>query len=253
MWHYIEKGQQAGPATREQLAQLFNEGRIDGETLVWEPGQNDWRPYREVFISTTPPPLPDNSPAVIPGEVFCAECGKNFPVEETIRHGDVHVCAGCKPFFLQKLSEGARLRTGALNLANIGTRFAAVFLDGLLLGVINITIQLIAGVPLLPSPGLRHAPTGGLQITLLVINTIIAVSYDTYFIGKYGATLGKMACKIKVVTADGGKVSYARALGRHFAKLLSAFTCFIGYIIAIFDKEKRALHDHLCNTRVVNK
>jgi hypothetical protein len=30
-------------------------------------------------------------------------------------------------------------------------------------------------------------------------------------------------------------------------------TCFIGYIIAAFDNEKRALHDHICTTRVVYK
>ena len=77
------------------------------------------------------------------------------------------------------------------------------------------------------------------------------ISYETIFIGKYGATVGKMACRIKVVTADGGQVSYLRAVGRYFAKLLSAFTLMIGYIIAAFDPEKRALHDRICNTRVV--
>jgi uncharacterized RDD family membrane protein YckC len=60
-----------------------------------------------------------------------------------------------------------------------------------------------------------------------------------------------MALKVHVVTADGGRVSYARALGRYFAKLLSAFTLLIGYIIAAFDPERRALHDRICNTRVV--
>jgi uncharacterized RDD family membrane protein YckC len=71
-------------------------------------------------------------------------------------------------------------------------------------------------------------------------------------VGKYGATLGKMAAKIRVVTADGGKVSYGRATGRYFAKLLSAFTCLIGFIMAAFDEEKRALHDRICNTRVIS-
>ena len=92
------------------------------------------------------------------------------------------------------------------------------------------------------------------QLILFTIQMAIGISYEVFLIGRYGATLGKMACKIKIVTADGGRVSYARAFGRYFAKLLSAFTCMIGYIIAIFDKpQKRALHDHICNTRVVNK
>jgi len=62
-----------------------------------------------------------------------------------------------------------------------------------------------------------------------------------------------MACKIRVVTADGGRVSYARSFGRYFAKLLSGFTCMIGYIIAFFDDQKRTLHDRICDTRVVLK
>jgi len=90
-------------------------------------------------------------------------------------------------------------------------------------------------------------------MTLLLtgIQIGIAMAYEIVLIGKYGATLGKRACKIHVVTADGGKVSYGRAAGRYFAKLLSGFTCLIGYIIAFFDEEKRALHDRICNTRVV--
>jgi uncharacterized RDD family membrane protein YckC len=48
-------------------------------------------------------------------------------------------------------------------------------------------------------------------------------------------------------------VSYARALGRSAGHLVSGMTCLIGYIIAAFDDEKRALHDYMCNTRVVYK
>jgi uncharacterized RDD family membrane protein YckC len=62
-----------------------------------------------------------------------------------------------------------------------------------------------------------------------------------------------MACKIRVVTADGGKVSYMRALGRYFAKILSSMICLAGYIMAFFDDEKRGLHDRICNTRVILK
>jgi uncharacterized RDD family membrane protein YckC len=62
-----------------------------------------------------------------------------------------------------------------------------------------------------------------------------------------------MACKLEVVTADGGKVSYGRALGRYFSTWLSSLICAIGYIMAAFDGQKRALHDHICNTRVIYK
>ncbi|MGH8337742.1 MAG: RDD family protein, partial [Gammaproteobacteria bacterium] len=91
----------------------------------------------------------------------------------------------------------------------------------------------------------------GLSIDLFFL--IIVVVYETFMIGKFGATLGKMACRIKVVTADGGRVSYLRALGRFGGKILSNMTFYIGYIIAGFDSQKRSLHDHICGTRVIYK
>ena len=64
-------------------------------------------------------------------------------------------------------------------------------------------------------------------------------------------TPGKMVFKLTVVDASGGKISYGRAFGRSCAEILSQMICAIGYIIAAFDDQKRALHDHMCNTRVI--
>jgi uncharacterized RDD family membrane protein YckC len=70
-------------------------------------------------------------------------------------------------------------------------------------------------------------------------------------VGKFAATPGKMACKLKVVLPEGDRVSYARAIGRHFAKYISGLILGIGYIMAGFDEQKRALHDRICDTRVI--
>jgi uncharacterized RDD family membrane protein YckC len=79
----------------------------------------------------------------------------------------------------------------------------------------------------------------------------VEIVYSVYFISQKSATLGKMLMGVKVVTANGGPVSFGRALGRFFARYLSALIFFIGYIMAAFDDQKRALHDHICNTRVI--
>ena len=67
------------------------------------------------------------------------------------------------------------------------------------------------------------------------------------------ATPGKMALRLKVVTPEGAPVSYGRSFARAFSMILSGIVCYIGFIIAAFDEEKRALHDHICGTRVVRK
>jgi hypothetical protein len=51
------------------------------------------------------PPIQLAGPA--PGHVVCCECGKEFPAEDTLQFGQRHVCAACKPVFLQRLGEGA--------------------------------------------------------------------------------------------------------------------------------------------------
>ena len=90
-----------------------------------------------------------------------------------------------------------------------------------------------------------------LELAVLGFSFAIPATYEILMIGKYGATLGKMACKVRVVTAEGNKVGYGLATGRFFAKILSFLTCFVGYIMAFFDEERRALHDRICNTRVI--
>jgi|SRR5439155_25022902 len=181
---------------------------------------------------------------------MCTECGGLFHVHDMIRLANSRVCVNCKPAFMQKLAEGAEIRAGQMRYAGLGRRFGAVMLDGILLWLMSFGLQMMAGLSTAQSLGVEQTDLG-LQLVLFAIQLVAGISYETIFIGKYGATVGKMACRIKVVTADGGQVSYLRAVGRYFAKLLSAFTLMIGYIIAAFDPEKRALHDRICNTRVV--
>ena len=253
-WYYVEAGQQAGPVDDTQLAELERSGRLQSDTLVWHEGMTEWRPYHYVKPGATAAP-PVAAAAAVPvaglAEGVCAECNGIFNLQDMIRHGDLYVCAKCKPVFMQKLAEGASLSLGRLTYAGFWIRFGAVFLDGVILSVVNIAIRLAAGLGAFQS---NWDPSPGFPVALVLgslLQMAIAIAYETVMIGKYGATLGKMACKIKVVTPDGGRVSYARALGRYFAKLLSWMICTIGYIIAAFDDEKRALHDRICNTRVV--
>jgi uncharacterized RDD family membrane protein YckC len=264
-WHYVEEGQQVGPVNDDRLLELERSGKINADTLVWREGMADWKSFLLVRSELKPSGVASgidgggkaeaaSEPASELGkspEAVCGECGKIFPIDEMIRHGSTRICPGCKPVFMQKLSEGANINVGEMRYAPVLTRFCAVFLDGLILGALNIGLGLIAGFSLAQAAGTQPRGTIAVQMIVFVIQFSIGITYETVMIGKFGATLGKMACKIKVVTADGGRVTYMRALGRYFAKLLSAFTCLIGYIIAFFDSERRALHDRICNTRVI--
>lgn len=66
-----------------------------------------------------------------------------------------------------------------------------------------------------------------------------------------GATVGKMAMGLRVVTNDGKRLSFMNATGRYFAKILSAIIFCIGFIMIAFTDRKRGLHDMIASTLVI--
>ena len=67
----------------------------------------------------------------------------------------------------------------------------------------------------------------------------------------WGQTVGMMAVRIKVVSRGGGPVSLGRSVLRLLGYAASVATLFFGLLIALFDRERRTLHDHLAGTVVV--
>ena len=79
--------------------------------------------------------------------------------------------------------------------------------------------------------------------------TVFTGVYETLMIWRYGWTLGKFVFGITVMH-DGRKLSWQRSLARLAAKKLNLATLMIGYVMALFDKDHKALHDYICKTRV---
>ena len=67
------------------------------------------------------------------------------------------------------------------------------------------------------------------------------------------ATLGKKALGLAVTDLQGRRISFAHALGRNLAKIISSMTLLIGYIIAGFTAKKQALHDLIAGTLVIKQ
>jgi uncharacterized RDD family membrane protein YckC len=266
-WYYVSQGQQAGPVTQEELLALVREGKISEETLVWREGMPNWTAFHQANITATPPNTPpplQPPPAPNPNEALCVECGKIVPVDETIHYGNVRVCAACKPVFLQKLAEGAKINVTSsirqLHYAGFWIRFVAKFVDGLILGIpfwviMFITTGTTGALTYTRSQAAPPSSANSVLILLMQLGFIgLHFGYQIFFLGKYGATPGKMLCQLRVVLSDGTRFGYGLAAGRTFAEMLSYMTCYIGYFMSAFDNpQKRALHDHICNTRVVHK
>jgi uncharacterized RDD family membrane protein YckC len=181
---------------------------------------------------------------------YCSECGKPYPSDDLLEHQGRRICLECKPAFAQRLRQGETAAAGQMEYAGFWIRGGARFIDGIILGVANLAMDALLRLAFgLGAPGAGFALGGGLLI--FALNIAIAVLYEAGFLVRNGATPGKMILGLRVVTADGGPISWGRAIARYFAYWLDAITLLVGYIMAAFDSEKRALHDHVCGTRVV--
>ena len=65
------------------------------------------------------------------------------------------------------------------------------------------------------------------------------------------ATIGKRVLRLKVVDEAGNRISFGRATGRFFAKILSSMFFCIGFLMIAFTEQKTGLHDMLAGTRVL--
>jgi len=251
-WHYLEGSEQRGPVTDADLEALVRGGKIGPDTLVWREGMAEWLPYGQVKSAPSAAPLRMAGPATAPpGQVLCAECGRAFPPEEVIRHGNLFICAACKPVFLQKLKEGVAVQA-PLNYAGFWIRFAAYFIDFILLEVVMVPLSIATGLGV-GGPGNLAQPNFGAMFISTPINMVLMACYYTLFVGKFGATPGKMATSLRIVNPDGSPVSYGKACGRWAAQIVSGLICGIGYLMIAWDPEKRGMHDRMCNTRVIRK
>ena len=189
---------------------------------------------------------------------FCSECGRPCRPEDLATFGTMAICAECKPRYVQRMREGVAAPFGAVMYGGFWRRFAALLLDGLILAVFTVPLRM-ALMMFLPSnnvanmnPALVMATLGAIGIGVL-LSMALSCLYQGYFLSQKGATLGKMLMGLKVVTFDGGPITVSRAIGRYFASMLSSMILCIGYIMVAFDDQKRALHDHICGTRVIRE
>lgn len=126
-------------------------------------------------------------------------------------------------------------------------RFAAMFYDGLLL----ISILFTASFILLPIMGDGGIKSGNLYYDAFLL--FLAYLYFCWHWVNGRQTLGMRSWKIHVVTKNNTALNWKQATLRYCAALLSLTLLGLGFIWAIFDKEKLTLHDRLSKTKLIIK
>lgn len=219
-WYYAEGDQKKGPFSEDAFAGLIEAGTVVPETLVWRRGMQTWQAWAAVR----------------------AEGSWSVPVGAQARPAQ------------EKLAERVAPQAGwspTLVYAGGGKRLLAKLIDLVFMGAMATLVEGLSR-KLFPDSFGGGNEINEVYLVTMFIGMLLGMVYITWFVGKFGATPGKMVFRLKVVTPAGGKVGYGQAFGRYWAEFVVVWmTVMLGYLPILFDSQKRGVHDRLCNTRVV--
>lgn len=142
-------------------------------------------------------------------------------------------------------------------------RLAAYAVDSLVIAIpTSIVLQLIGVQPpatdvVLDAIVGEGTPPAGLLVELAKVSALLYVVQWPYFAGfeasSWQATPGKRLLGLAVTDEAGARLSFPRATGRYFGKVLSEVLLALGYLMILVTERKQGLHDKLAGTLVVER
>lgn len=135
-------------------------------------------------------------------------------------------------------------------------RVLAYFIDSIILQIGLGFISAVFGIGIGISTSMMMDPSQSMVAPSMLLTTVGLSFVMTwlYFAlmesSPMQATVGKLAVGLVVTDLNGNRISFARATGRYFAKILSSLILLIGYIMVAFTERKQGLHDLLAGTLV---
>jgi uncharacterized RDD family membrane protein YckC len=192
-----------------------------------------------------------NHPEVLTDLYACTRCDRTFCPDCLVLLKGSRFCAGCKTDAVKDMQSGLSATGTGLQLATIGPRLVAYIIDMIVIYAIFFLFMALIGMAAAlakPDPNSVFVPM--MTCGMFVVFFAALFGYPGIMVQWKGQTLGKMAAKVKVVSADGSRVTAGQAWIRAVVCFfLQAF--WITYIPAFFNDERMTIHDMAARTRVV--
>src|SRR5947209_5857199 len=204
------------------------------------------------------------------GAAFCANCGQVFAVAAAAPRTPMITPSAGAPVEGGAEAIPTHAACRAVRRVEYGgfwLRFLALLIDNVAMGIGFVLIL----IPLIFLTGLRtfldefhpNEDTNDVGVFML-IGFVFLVATASLLVtwmyhglmdsSEWQATLGKKALGLVVTDMAGRRVSFGRATGRHFGKIITnMIPAFIGYIMAGFTEKKQALHDMMAGCLVLRR
>ena len=252
-WYFADGQERQGPLSAEEMRQRFQRGDITLATLVWREGFAQWAPLSEAVDELQLQNLAAaasnlGSGIDLRGDYTAIDNG-TAPLPGT---GGGTYSPYTAPAAATGYANAAVVNGQDVVYAGFWKRYAAYFIDYILLTVVTLPLSMI--INLTGAGSGNESVQVALTLVVMLLSMVISIGYYAGFhASRGGATLGKMAVGIKVVRGNGERISFLRAFCRYLATIVSSLILMIGFIMAAFTERKQALHDMMCDTLVVDK
>jgi uncharacterized RDD family membrane protein YckC len=195
--------------------------------------------------------------------VYCSKCGSAIAAGATF----CSLCGQSMHAAASTLAAGVPLAAAPV-YAGFWLRFLAYLIDALILGVCCTPILMGVGMTMGVGASLGSIPRGGdplVWAASAMFGSFVLICILVGLVGgwlyhallessEWQATAGKKAIGLTVTDLVGHKISFGRASGRHFGKIVTSLIPLgIGYILAGLTEKKQAIHDMLASCLVLRK
>ncbi len=149
---------------------------------------------------------------------------------------------------MNEVEIGNRLDVENIRLASVERRSFAYLIDEVVVTVL-FAVVIWGQVADITSPEQIMAYSQQYLPYILVAKVL----YQAIFVYMYGATLGKLALKIRVVEVEYfGLPTVQQAIIRAVMRLVSEMLFYVGFVVALFSPIKLTWHDRFSKTIVID-
>lgn len=240
-------GKPRGPVPRVFVEERIEHGLWPTGVMVAEVGSSNWLAYASL---SPPPEAPAETAEAVaeePNLTVAAERRQGYAPSSAADHG--HALAATMSVGEEPQAEPMLPPGGAIH-AGFWRRCSAYLMDGFIVAIGCWIISMIL-ILALAATGSIGAVIAGVVLNYVVLIVLGWLYYALQESSAAQATLGKRAMGIKVTDDRGHRISFGRATGRFFGKIISGLVLNIGFMLAGWTERKQALHDLMASTLVV--
>src|SRR5215813_2987139 len=192
---------------------------------------------------------------------FCQQCGAVLSMGAAVQPVQTSAPAPAQPAYP---APPAYALAPPSPYGGFWIRLLAYIIDRIVVGIAATPLVFMMALPAIariaheaeqnqdnPSPEFVLSILGALS-TFIILIFIGYWLYEALLTSSsWQGTVGKRVLRLKVTDEAGNRISFGRATGRFFGKILSQMILWIGFIMVAFTDRKRGLHDMMAGTLVM--